>query len=511
MRILSMITAFIFSCSFQAWSQGTQGFSLSLADSPLPRSNQTEVLAASRDTVWVGTASGLSMTSDGLFWRHFTNTGNFDQKGISAIALNDCILWVASAFSERRDDAVVPMGGGLHWTIDRGNTWTYVPQPTDVGTVDTLLYGVNRIRALAVTVPQQNLTYDIALTDSIVWIASFAGMLRKSEDRGQTWGRVVLPPDNLNSISPNDTLDFDLAPSGGALGLRENLNHRVFAVHASDDSTLWVGTAAGINKSTDGGTSWQRFSHQNQARPISGNFVVAINEQRYGAQRIIWAATVHALDPDEYQAVSFSDDGGRNWEVTLAGERAHNIAFQDSLVYVATDRGVFRSDDRGQTWLRSGSVTDVSNGQRFTSPVIYAVAARGDTIWVGGPEGIAYTIDNSGQLFGTTWRVFRTYDPVGISSTTYSFPLPFSPDAEVVRIHYSTGGLTRPVTIRIFDFAMQPVKTLIQNAVRSGAYEHDEIWDGRDDAGRRVANGVYFYSVDTGMGGPRWGKIFILQ
>jgi flagellar hook assembly protein FlgD len=80
-----------------------------------------------------------------------------------------------------------------------------------------------------------------------------------------------------------------------------------------------------------------------------------------------------------------------------------------------------------------------------------------------------------------------------------------------VRLHYSTSGLNGAVTIKIFDFAMVPVKTLLQNADRSSTIEHDEIWDGRDDYGRIVPNGVYFYRLEIGGTDPIWGKIYVIQ
>jgi hypothetical protein len=113
--------------------------------------------------------------------------------------------------------------------------------------------------------------------------------------------------------------------------------------------------------------------------------------------------------------------------------------------------------------------------------------------------------------FGSTWKVFRTYQVVQGSGTTYSYPLPFSPTSEVVRIHYSTDGKSIPVSIRIFDFAMQPVKTLLHDAPRTGQYEHDEVWNGRDDQNRRVTNGVYFYRIEMSGTEAQWGKIFVLQ
>lgn len=492
-------------------SQGIQSFQFGQSGSTLPLSNSVDVLFRSRDTLWVGTAKGLSHTFDGgLSWTHFAGTLSFDERGISAVGGNDAILWTASAYAQKRDNEDIPVGAGLRYSTDRGASWSYVPQPLDAGTVDTLTYGINRIRALAITVPQQNITYDISATNSAVWIASFAGMLRRSTDRGATWTRVILPPDGLNSIAPTDTLDFDLSPAGGNLGLRENLNHRVFSVLAENDSTIWVGTAGGINKSTDGGVRWQKFSHQNQAQPISGNFVVALHHQRYQTRSILWAATVNALDPDEEQAVSFSEDGGTTWKTTLPGERAHNIASRDSVVYVAADRGLFRSSDFGMTWLRSGTVSDPVTGQRFASPNVFAVAVQGDTVWIGGPEGTAYTFDQPGQPFGSIWKLFRAYQPLASSSLTYSYPSPFSPDDQVVRVHYRTPPSASPVTIRIFDYALMPVRTLLQNAARPANTELDEIWDGKDEFNRLVSNGVYFYRVEMGAESA-WGKIFVLK
>lgn len=493
-------------------AQGIQSFSIGARTSSLPLSNSVDVLFQSRDTLWAGSGKGLSQTMNGgQTWNHFPNTQSFDEKGISAMAGNDKIICAASAFSQKNGTESIPVGGGLHFSTDRGITWTFTPQPVDAGTVDTLTYGINRIRALAITVPQQNITYDVAVNDSAVWIASFAGMLRRSTNLGQTWERVILPSDSLDSISPTDTLDFDLAPVGGALGLRENLNHRVFSVFSPNDSVIWVGTAGGINRSTDGGIRWQKYSHQNQTQPISGNFVVAINHQIYQSRSIVWAATVNAVDPDEEQAVSYTEDDGATWNIALLGERAHNIAWKDSIVYVATDRGLFRSSDFGRSWLQSGSVYDVTNSQRFSMPQIYAVAVQGDTVWIGGPEGIASTIDRATQPFGSSWRVFRAYQPVGASSSTYSYPLPFSPDDETVRLHYGTSGTTVSVTIRIFDYAMQPVKTLIQHAPRSGSAEHDEIWNGRDEYDRIVSNGVYFYRIEIDEREAFWGKVLVLR
>lgn len=512
--------AVLFSTGLQA--QLLRSFHAPLgAGASLPPSNTFNKIMPDGNRVWVGTGKGLSFTTDfGSSWTKLTAAETFDDKGVSAIAIRGDRIWVATAYSTKLDNESIATGHGLHFTTDGGRSWKFISQPVDTGKVDTLTYGRNKIPALAITVPQQNITYDIALTGSEVWIASWGGMLRKSTDDGKTWQRVILPPDNLDRISPADTLKFALSnvtkffasdPLYNKDTLRASLNHVMFSLCISRDSTIWVGTANGINRSTDGGVSWEKFNHQNQLQSISGNFVVAIAEQIWKSRRVIWAATNNAVDSDEKRGVSFTLDGGRSWNNALLGEFTHDIATRDSIVYVATDGGLYRSDDFGHSWTRSGTVFDRSTLQRFASPIAYGVAVQRDTVWLGGPEGLAYTVDSPSEPFGTTWRVFRTYEQVLTTGKTYSFPLPFSPASEVVRIHYAVSSLTSSVTIRIFDFAMQPVKTLLRDASRRGSTEYDEIWDGRDDNDRRVTNGVYFYRVEIGDAEVQWGKILVLQ
>jgi len=484
-----------------------------VAASAIPRSNVINDIVPWKDTLWFATEHGVSATGTaGASWREFSGPGTPDEKSISAITINDSLLWVATAYTFRQGDQSLPAGGGFYSTTDRGAHWSFIPQPVDEGLVDTIWdYGATGIRSLAITTEANNITYDLAVTKGTIWAANFAGMLRKSTNGGTTWQKVVLPPDTgQDFITSTDTLRFDLAPTGGKAGLHGNLNHRVFSVFASNDSTIWVGTAGGINKTTDGGRSWRKFSRQNQSQPISGNFVVAIKEQVWNGRRVLWAASVNAEAADEVRGVSYTDDGGATWKTALLGEFAHNIAVHDSVVYVATDRGVFRSTDFGVSWLRSGTVLDPGSRAQFVGSQLYAVAASGDTIWIGGPEGIAFTVDRATEPFGGQWRVFRAYQPLPGTGQSYAYPNPFSPSQEVVRLHYRIDS-DALVTVRIFDFGMMPVRLLLNKAARQGGREWDEIWDGRNDAGGRVANGVYFYRIESGGGDPLWGKIMVLQ
>ena len=482
-------------------------------NSTTPLSNSVTDIVTSGSTIWLGTGKGLSRSTDnGATWRNYYNTSDFGQEDISAIAVHNNEVWVATAHSTIAGDATLPEGSGLRYSINDGETWTVLPQPKDTINIYALDYNAkSRIRALGVTTNINNITYDIAATDSAVWITSYAGMARKSTDKGKTWHVVIIPPDNLDSISPTDSLVFDVSPVGGGLGLQNNLNHRAFSVQAENWSNIWIGTAGGINKTTDGGKSWVKFNHRNQAAPISGNFVVSLRPQSFAAQKVIWAGTVNADDTTERRGVSFSQDGGETWKTSLSGEFCHNIGIKDSITYVVTDNGIFRTSDVGQTWTQAGTIFDKVTHQRIASQKFYSVDASGDNVWFGGNDGVVSTLDNNSNPFGFTWKVFHASQPLSSSRSTYAYPNPFSPDDEVVRLHYSTENRAGKVTIRIFDFGMNMVRTVISNAERSGAAEFDEIWDGKDDNKRQVANGPYFYQVVLENGEPIWGKILVLQ
>ena len=63
--------------------------------------------------------------------------------------------------------------------------------------------------------------------------ASF-GVRRGSRDEGRTWERVVLPPDELDFVSPDSLYDFELAPERGSTGSR---NHMGFGVLVDETGT----------------------------------------------------------------------------------------------------------------------------------------------------------------------------------------------------------------------------------------------------------------------------------
>lgn len=483
--------------------------SLAKSNAPNPTSNTITDILTFGDTIWLGTSRGVSLSTDrGETWTNFFGHPEFGTDNVSAIGFYNGVFWAATARTVEQNDQRLPSGTGLKFTSDFGKTWNSVPQPLDAQSDTVVQYGINNLRAIPVTVTIQNLTYDLAFTSGTIWIATFAGGLRKSTDMGQSWKRVVLPPDNRNSIMPTDELNFCLAPVGGNFCQVGNLNHRVFSIVATDSNTLYVGTANGINKSTDNGVSWVKFNHQNQDKPISGNFITALGFNPNTSA--VWASTWKAEDPNEFYGVSYTTNGGESWKTTLREERPHNFGFEQNQTIVATGNGAFRSSDFGSTWITPGIIFDPISKISLSTNTFYSAGSLGQDIWLGSNDGLA-RLRETGFWQGT-WKLYLASSPLVSEEDTYCYPNPFSPRLTQLKIKYSTGNRPAKVSIRVYDFAMNYVSTVIQNADRNKNLEGSpDFWDGRDAAGNYVPNGVYFYRVEVEGKDPVHGKILVLQ
>ena len=438
--------------------------------------------------VWAGTSSGISrMNITTEQWLTYDKKHGLGKGGISAIAIKDSVIWVAAVFDSTVPEGALQTGGGLAYSLDYGANWKYVPQP-----------GVT---------PVQNTTWDIAIVDSTVWISSFGGGLKKSTDwKSENW------------LSQDSLKWYDVTPDEHNFDPLEYLNHRPFSILEAD-GVLWVGTAGGINKSLDGGNTWVNFNHTNQQNPISGNWILAIGNQKYSDKNIIWAATWETTsesgDTSEFRGISKTEDQGYTWKTFLRGESIYNFAFDDSVIYACSLNGLFKSIDCGETWAVFPPIVDYNADERVYSEEVYSAGvSTGNVLWVGTGDGLAMTRDN-----GLTWKIYRAFAATGRRDEprTYAYPNPFSPLRHnqlggdgYIRFQYNTTKETK-VTIKIFDFAMDLVTTVVKDKPRPSSGDFAEAWNGRTEDGKLLANGVYFYQLKLDGDGTHWGKIIILD
>jgi subtilisin-like proprotein convertase family protein/Zn-dependent metalloprotease len=100
---------------------------------------------------------------------------------------------------------------------------------------------------------------------------------------------------------------------------------------------------------------------------------------------------------------------------------------------------------------------------------------------------------------------------IGDSDVPVSFalganaPNPFNPATTISFAVPQDAGV---VTLAVYDVAGRMVRTLEHGRLAAGAYRR--TWQGRDDAGRQVGSGVYFYKL-TGDGFAQTRKMVLVQ
>lgn len=447
-----------------------------------------------------------------------------DARVFAVDAAGDVVV-VGLAFNDVTADADRPpaTAAGFAVSTDGGRSYAYRFPPLDQSRDSTVTYGVSTLPAIPTTIPQDAAPLDVALTatgDTIYSANLFAG-LRRSTDSGQTWSRVVLPPDSLVVLDPRRAYDFVYAPDlrqpvGFVDGDPEqpvfpdfSFNYAAYSVVVDEAGTVWAGTAGGLNRSVRlpgvEDPAWVRYVDSPLGGSIPSNLVFALETRPVaGGRDEVWAACLVSGNPlteaEEENGVAVwrgdDADGRPIFETVLLGVAAEDLAFDEAHAYVASRDGLYVSDDGGATW-RTVRVFRAPDGRPLplSGPTTRAVATTPGAVWVGTPDGLLKSTDGA-----RTWTLFRANvapqatDDDARPVDVYAYPNPFRPRDGDLRIRLDLGQPS-DVTVRIFDVAMNHVRTLEASGRPAGPNE--VFWDGQTEDGVRAANGAYIYTVEA--------------
>ncbi|HRU38467.1 MAG TPA: FlgD immunoglobulin-like domain containing protein, partial [Candidatus Goldiibacteriota bacterium] len=78
-----------------------------------------------------------------------------------------------------------------------------------------------------------------------------------------------------------------------------------------------------------------------------------------------------------------------------------------------------------------------------------------------------------------------------LASSFYSYPNPFAAGREKAGIQYYLAGSSK-VSLYIFDLIGRKVRTLAEAEDQAGGVIYRREWDGQNDSGKTVLNGVYY-------------------
>ncbi len=168
--------------------------------------------------------------------------------------------------------------------------------------------------------------------------------------------------------------------------------------------------------------------------------------------------------------------------------------------------------DSSQTYAwsaASGATTYViqwANDSVFTSPTVQMTADTTITQTLSGTGTWYWHVRGENSCGDGVWSASRAIHISGTSSDSAfgrSYPNPYNPDRGQFTFRYR---LTKAgnVTITVYDVSNVKVASLAGGV-------GSETWDGKNSSGNIVANGIYFYVVESSSGERKVGKVAVVR
>lgn len=485
------------------------------------RQNGISSIAATGDTLWISPALNRNVENSPEWFRP-TGIDSIDNgvARVFSIDVNRDTVVAGLGFTSQTTAGPQPAGFGYYISIDGGETWRFSDFLLDrfVEGDTTFTYGGVSYARKRIIVPEQSPPYNVAFKNDAIFSANWASGLLRSTDLGISWERVVLPPFGVRELTPerDDYFWFDcIEVNNGSCVESENIYNSVeddnlkgFAVHIDSQNRVWYGSAGGINVSENALTapidsiSWRNVSFNNTSNGLLARWIIEIQEDtstgRVWMTNWLAESTGSIFQGQDRFGIVYSEDGGRTFTQRLIGQKILGITFKDGYVFAAGENGLFISDDGGDSWIQSAQIKSANTFLKSTAE-FQSAATTTNRVWFGTSDGLISTDD-----YGATWEITRvnfplsggnTYDQNVKTVSAYAYPNPYSPNQhELVRIRFDLENAGN-VKVRIFDFAMNLVREVEDKFFTPGSYE--AIWNGVDNYGRNVANGPYFYLIET--------------
>jgi hypothetical protein len=462
------------------------------------------------DTLWVGPQLARNIGNSFDWYIADTDSVARGRGRLYSVALAPDTVAVGLGYITDDGENQVQTMMGFYLSTDGGDTWRFSNPPLD-DVEDTIIrYGGQDIPALAIVVPQQAPPYNVAFRGETLFTSAWALGIRRSTDFGQSWERILLPPYELDELTPEGTYDFEFNPrtpnANTQMGQRYPngwTNFLGFSVMIDHEGYVWAGTAGGLNISDNALTApadsirWRHIRAEGGINGMLGNWIIRLRQNPYDNK--VWMTNWITFQGEKQGLVS-SSDRGQSFEQHLVNEDILDITFNGEYIYAAGRNGLFISPDNGETWIKQPQIQS-SNSFIKSSASFQTAAKTTDRIWIGTSDGLISTADN-----GQTWEITRVdfptsggnvYQSDDSETETYAYPSPFSRNQDgIVRIRFKATS-TGTATIELMDFGMDRIIRLPDVQVgQPGVYE--VAWNGLGPDGNRIPNGPVFYTIKVG-------------
>lgn len=276
----------------------------------------------------------------------------------------------------------------------------------------------------------------------------------------------------------------------------------VQSLAVDSSNNLWMGTVGVFYQGLSGwvlkfdGTNWSVYNPSNSGLP----FNLMVWSLAVDGSNRIWIGAYWA-------GLAMFD--GTNWynyniyNSNIASNNVMDIGFDASgNTWVATEGEVYASPDGGG-WIEGGGVsrfdgtswvTYNTKNSGLADVMVYSVAidSKGNKWFGTGSAGVSFLDVPTAVVEEPTEPLPKEF------ALSQNYPNPFNPSTTIpFTVKGSQFTVHSPVstTLKIYNIRGQLVKTLVDEEKAPGNYKI--IWDGKDNSGKEVASGIYFYQLRT--------------
>ncbi len=338
---------------------------------------------------------------------------------------------------------------------------------------------------------------------STIFAATSEGVVR-STDLGKTWSFTRFWWGYVNSVGANDSIALACCYPGiyrsSDKGITWSIVDSNFAYGSGyhiqyHDSTFYVARGFNVQYSRDGGLTWHVWTMP-QGVEESVNDVAVIDSNIFAATGTLgvfqrtnnggsWTSCespandvcLTAMDTVLFIGTSAgayrSTDAGVNWtSAGLSSDFVYTLVPYGSYLFAGTDHGIFVSSDNGSTWTFKGQgLNEYVEAIVIIDSTVY-VGNDVDGVWSRSVRDLVTGIESGGGSPPAQFGLLQNY------------PNPFNPTT-IISYQLSVNSF---VTLRVYDVLGRQVKTLINERQTAGS--HSATFNA---AG--LSSGVYFYRL----------------
>ena len=510
-------------------------------------SNNMFSLAGRGDTLCMITDGGVNYTfatSDSLSWYGY-KTDLFS----GAISFGDATLAAALKSASQNVTPTSSVFTNQVWLFHFPASVSGMLDAQNVTVVDSIFSRGNHLGALAHDADFS--VVDVAWTKGAFWLACTDGGLV----------RLDIPSGALKAFFPGQSTGFPPSKitdstviSRKDLGNFPDTTKRVIALAVQDSSAatpvVWAVTPSKIWKFSYADSSWDSApavladptltfvqycaAWARTSGDTSGLFAsMAVRAARGASAGAALDTMFFKFNRLKNSWTSYLQKAPFSLTFGLGGTLYVNSQNYVSLYkeVIDSDKIAISGDNDGTKFFKRMTGAADGNYPDNVNGIMFLPQPNGaDALWIASSanvlpsvkNGMFYSYDElADEQGGVPFKYIHSDKKLtGGLKQTYAFPsILNSLNGSKAMFAYNLSKASK-VTIRIYDWNMDLVRTVINNKDRPAGNDQangrstnpaEDTWDGTTDSGRRVAVGVYYYKITAQSGERAFGKIIVAK